>query len=202
MTICKVEGCTKTIEPNRTTKTCGMHRSRWQKHKSYDLPEREMLPEGIIKNCIHHGYLKKDQVRYHERKGRNYPQIRCKQCDFICSKKSNNNNRERVRKGDNAHYAKTRLRHLEIRRFSKFGITPEQFNKMLKKQNYVCKICKNSETALWKKRNEVKPLSIDHDHKTGKVRGLLCGRCNSALGLVKDSTYILESAMEYLKAHQ
>lgn len=201
MAVCKVEGCEKPLEPNRRTKICGMHRTRWQKYKAYDLPDKEILPEGIIKKCIHHGELTKEHVKIYPRKGRNYPQIKCKKCAYNYTKTSNNRFRERVRKTDNAHYAKNRNRHIETRRIRQFGISQDQFNQMLLKQNNVCAICKNPETVVWKKTNTIKPLCIDHCHKTGKIRGLLCARCNTAIGLFKDSLNALISASEYLKAH-
>lgn len=156
----------------------------------------------IIKTCIHHGELTKEEVKIYKRKGRKNLQIKCKKCAHNYSKISNNRFRERVRKTDNEHYTRTRLRHLETRRARLFGVTELQFNEMLNNQKHVCAICKNPETVLWKKRNEIKPLCIDHCHNTGKIRGLLCSRCNSAIGLIKDSTEILQSAIEYLKAHQ
>ena len=70
-----------------------------------------------------------------------------------------------------------------------YGICLEDFNTMLMEQNYLCKICKN-------KMN--KPC-VDHSHSTGKVRGLLCSECNTALGLFKENVDILEEAILYVK---
>lgn len=156
----------------------------------------------IVKICIHHGQLTKDQVKIYLRKGRNYPQIKCNKCTYNYTKISRNRCRERVRISDNAHYARTRKRHLELMRIRKFGVNAEQFNEMLKNQNNICAICKKPETVIWKSRNEIKPLCIDHCHKTGKVRGLLCAKCNAAIGQFKDSIESLASAIEYLKARQ
>jgi hypothetical protein len=84
-----------------------------------------------------------------------------------------------------------RLLRLQINRLkSRYGITPEDYDQMLKEQNGVCAICK-----VRKKEK----LHIDHDHKTGRVRGLLCGACNRALGLLKDNTDFLNKAIEYLQ---
>lgn len=78
----------------------------------------------------------------------------------------------------------------------KYGITLNQYEKMLKLHNHKCAICGNIETSLTSNR-----LSIDHDHKTGKVRGLLCRNCNVALGLFKESIKNLENAILYLNNH-
>ena len=80
-----------------------------------------------------------------------------------------------------------------------FGITEDQYNEMSLKQNHLCAICFKPETSYdptWKK---VKKLAVDHCHETGKIRGLLCGRCNMSIGRFEDSIKILESAISYLK---
>lgn len=79
-----------------------------------------------------------------------------------------------------------------------FGITTEQYNDLLKKQNGLCALCKKPETAVNNKRNEIKKLAIDHDHITGKNRGLLCSRCNTALGSFKESIEFLQAAINYI----
>ena len=68
------------------------------------------------------------------------------------------------------------------RYLSKYGITIQQYCVMLEKQNYLCKICKNPEKKVDYNSRKVVELSIDHCHKTGKVRGLLCYHCNLSLG--------------------
>jgi hypothetical protein len=67
---------------------------------------------------------------------------------------------------------------------------------MLKKQNNCCGICKKhiSEALLTRKSN----LCVDHDHKTGKIRGLLCDNCNRGIGLLGDNIDILRNAIGYL----
>jgi len=83
--------------------------------------------------------------------------------------------------------------------FNKFNLTLDQYDDILLKQNSVCAICKNPETAKRKNSNEVKYLAVDHCHKTGKIRGLLCSLCNTGIGKLKDDIKILENAIEYLK---
>ncbi|MBE3042995.1 endonuclease VII domain-containing protein [Candidatus Bathyarchaeota archaeon] len=58
-------------------------------------------------------------------------------------------------------------------------------------QNHVCVICGGT--------NGKKRLAVDHDHRTGVIRGLLCNRCNQALGLMRDSYELLTNAIKYLQ---
>lgn len=82
---------------------------------------------------------------------------------------------------------------------NKFGITLEEYDKTSELQNNVCAICHQPETFLLKGR--VHSLAVDHCHKTGKIRGLLCRNCNQMLGLAKDDINTLEKAADYLKQH-
>jgi hypothetical protein len=75
------------------------------------------------------------------------------------------------------HIGKMRIYMLKTR----YGITEEDYNRIFKEQNGVCKIC-GKEPYEHAKNKMSKVLHIDHDHETGLVRGLLCSRCNGALG--------------------
>jgi hypothetical protein len=77
------------------------------------------------------------------------------------------------------------------------GMTIEQFDKMLAAQGGVCAICAG-EPSMANSRDRC--LHVDHDHATGKIRGLLCNRCNRALGLFRDNAAVLSVAAEYLRA--
>lgn len=74
-----------------------------------------------------------------------------------------------------------------------YGITLDDFNIILVSQNGVCAICQKPETS--KRTNR---LSVDHNHKTGKIRGLLCTKCNTALGLLNENIKLLEESINYL----
>jgi len=79
----------------------------------------------------------------------------------------------------------------------KYKLTEEDYNNLLVKQGNVCKICGKAETHTFK--GKVINLAVDHCHKTGKVRGLLCYSCNTALGKFEDDVNFLQKAIEYLK---
>lgn len=76
-----------------------------------------------------------------------------------------------------------------------YGLTIEQYNEMLKVQSNCCALCPRQHDPS-KKRGR---LYVDHDHKTGKVRALLCGAHNSMLGYAEDQVEILQKAIDYLK---
>jgi len=78
----------------------------------------------------------------------------------------------------------------------KFGITAEYYMEMLNEQNNVCAICCEPEKSFYKNRR--KRLAVDHCHKTGNIRGLLCTKCNTALGQFDDNLSLFLSAIEYL----
>ena len=74
----------------------------------------------------------------------------------------------------------------------RYGVTESQYLEMLESQGNVCAICGKTPEENGRR------LSIDHDHKTGRVRGLLCIGCNRALGYFRDRPEIMLSAAEYL----
>jgi hypothetical protein len=86
--------------------------------------------------------------------------------------------------------------YMDIDLRKKYGITLEWYRNTLAKQNNVCAICKQPETAVI--RGKVIAMPVDHDHKTGKARGLLCTKCNQGLGLFRDNKDILQVAIQYL----
>jgi hypothetical protein len=97
---------------------------------------------------------------------------------------------------DPDYYKKNRDKSIKTSRASMlrrtYNITESEYDKMLKEQNEVCKLCGKPPS---KKR-----LAVDHCHKTGKIRGLLCSFCNTGIGMLKDDVVLLQKAIEYLSA--
>lgn len=83
---------------------------------------------------------------------------------------------------------------------SAYGMSVEEYDQLERLQNFVCAICKGPETR--KLFGKIPKLAVDHDHVTGKVRGLLCARCNRTLGMFKDNTELFHAAISYLTAYQ
>jgi hypothetical protein len=101
----------------------------------------------------------------------------------------------RTHKAELAAYQRAyRLRHPKLDRRHrapvKYGITEEQYRAFEIAQQGECAICGRQESR--------RRLSIDHDHETGEVRGLLCNNCNSGIGKLGDSVAHLQAAIAYL----
>lgn len=82
-------------------------------------------------------------------------------------------------------------RRLNTRLKSQYGITLEEFEQMSREQDHLCAVCGKPETAY-------KRLSVDHCHKTKRIRGLLCHRCNKGLGFFDDDPDKLMAAIRYI----
>lgn len=82
-------------------------------------------------------------------------------------------------------------------RLKKYGLTSEDYERLLEEQGGRCPICHVTEGT-----DGYGEWSIDHDHDTGFVRGLLCGHCNRALGLFRDDPESLRRAASYLEDAQ
>lgn len=116
----------------------------------------------------------------------------CKECQAVITKAWRENNIKYIKElkakaWKNLSKDKRWDRHLKQR----YGITNSQYLKMLNEQGGVCKICGGESMRI--------RLCVDHCHETGTVRGLLCERCNSILGRVKDNVEILQNSVNYLK---
>ncbi|OPZ66024.1 MAG: Recombination endonuclease VII [Firmicutes bacterium ADurb.Bin506] len=103
----------------------------------------------------------------------------------------------RIQCRDNVSYASGKKREGHLRR--KYGITSAQFEEMTARQGGRCAICRGFPTpGRWSSDYR---LHVDHDHSTGAIRGLLCYRCNAAIGFVRDDPKIARNVVEYLEKY-
>lgn len=107
----------------------------------------------------------------------------CKQCNI---KKSSIRQKKR-RKTNPETFRNTALK-------AKYGVSLEQYRIKLAAQGNVCKICGSSNPGASKKL-----FSVDHNHKTGQIRGILCHGCNAGLGMFREDPISLQNAIKYLK---
>lgn len=84
----------------------------------------------------------------------------------------------------------------------KFGLTREWYEQKLKDQNFKCAICEKEETTFDSRANVKRRLSVDHCHKSGKIRDLLCWRCNGTLGKIDEDLDLLKKIENYIIKHK
>lgn len=118
----------------------------------------------------------------------------CKQCKSQYCK----DNAEEYKRRNKAKYntEKGRRMYRNCMYKSTFGITIEDYDKMYALQDGKCAICRKPETTVM--NGKAINLSVDHDHSTGKVRGLLCRSCNHGIGNFLDNTELLHEAIKYI----
>ncbi len=113
----------------------------------------------------------------------------CTTCDYARMKAYNIRSK-------NKDPEKYRLRRKSYRMKNEYGITMDDYIKMRDAQGGVCAVCGNHETK--KCGGIVQPLSVDHDHSSNKIRGLLCDACNVMIGRARDDPAVLRNAAKYL----
>ena len=127
---------------------------------------------------------------YRAKKGFRYE---CKSCSKKHATSWGKNNKSRINKKHREKYKSDprwgKNRHLKVQ----YGINIDQYEKMLVDQNFSCSICNIHQSEL------KFSMAVDHDHKTGEVRSLLCSPCNTLLGLAKENIDVLLKSIEYIK---
>lgn len=151
--------------------------SEFSKHKKYK--------NGLRSSC-------KECIRLYDRKVYHKNPERREKLNlklFQWREKNRNSYNKYTRKYRRVNKEKTKNTDLK----KNYGITLEIYNKMLKEQNYCCKICNKNEKEFKLK------LCVDHCHKTEKIRGLLCNKCNFGISYFSDNIEIINKAIEYLR---
>jgi len=149
------------------------------------------MPYGsdeLTLNCTKCGEIKPESEFSRESKNtrRNFRRTDCKSCVYTRQKK------RAAEPGVREHRTKTRR---VWSRLNKYGFTPGLYEQRLEEQGNACAICKTKEPGG---RGQ---FHADHDHKTGRPRGVLCHSCNVSLGGFKDNLEALAAAIEYLKKY-
>lgn len=176
---CRVTNCSNRIWNGGNA--CTTHRYRFKKYGSYDLPNYvgepnkliiEIVPDWAAGKCKKHGFLRENQMyRSHTNEGK-YKTKGCRRCVLDRNIKKN------------------------------YGLIGgiDEYEKLAIAQKGRCKICNIKNLSVTNDRTERRKLAIDHCHKTGKFRGIICAHCNSGLGYFKDSIENLKSAIAYLES--
>jgi len=165
------------------------------KYCSYKCSHEHKL-EKLLSNNKNCSYCKKSFPRdlqnfYSKNTSKDLLTSRCKNCI------DNHSNKDIWTKQNSSKVAlSNRKGHLQ----RTYGMTLEDYFLKLEEQKNLCAICKQVETRTFK--GKLKPLSVDHCHVTGKIRGLLCDDCNNAIGRFKDNKNIINNAIKYLEKYE
>lgn len=127
-------------------------------------------------------------------------------CKVCISAYGSLRDRTRKRETQRRSYQKTRKEILVRGRTAQltreFGMTPDEYHLMLAMQEGKCAICRGDETVTDPRYGHIRMLAVDHCHDTNTIRGLLCSRCNLALGMFGENIGNLVAGIHYLKRHQ
>lgn len=154
-----------------------------------DVAQRLAERRGETKECTKCGQVKSRSEFSKNREGKHGPVLRphCKACSSAQAYRWFLDNRERA--------ARNRRRW----NWSKFyGLSEAQYWDLLQLQAGVCAVCRQDEPTVHGRTGGKFALSVDHCHQTGIVRGLLCQKCNRAIGLFGDDPELIQRAAEYL----
>jgi hypothetical protein len=143
------------------------------------------------------------------KKGKGHTE-RCRECHKVFRKAFIAKTRDKHNAKKREHYHKTRERYLAYYKTDKrrarwfewklkrqYGITVEQFEQMMEEQGGCCKVCGRPPSEINGHRHK-KRLHVDHDHKTGQVRGLLCNSCNVAAGCLGDDIGVMYALIDHI----
>lgn len=121
-------------------------------------------------------------------------QSECKDCSRNRVYVWRQENPDRLKFHQMTHYKKNRHRVRASQRNAKYSLAKDQFRTMMANQEGLCAICEES-------FQPDKQFAVDHSHMTGKIRQLLCSRCNTGIGQFLDDPMLVERAMHYLNAN-
>ncbi len=166
-----------------------------QEEKEGELFDNGNVCKFSVKRCIQCGRTKPLE-EFHaispKKRRRRFRRSFCKECDYA--------NQKKYREADPEIHRKWQRKRLLK---SKYGMTPADFDNMLEGQKWLCAICGTLLVInAVGHRNQKDSACLDHDHATGKVRKILCFRCNLGIGHFGDNIELLKLAIAYLENHK
>lgn len=186
----------------RTCKTC-------RNARKYELRRKKRIEEGLdikfstieSRELLNNGkkYCPsckkiKNVDEFSTMKVRNGIASHCKECNR--QKLQDYYNTEKGKEANKNRYEKNKIRLKNNKLIRDYGITYDEYVEMLNQQNGICIICGKTE------EDNGKMLAVDHDHKTNKVRELLCSSCNLVIGFIEKNNLDFEKLKKYINKHK
>ncbi len=166
----------------------------FERYKTSTAPD-ERVKDRICKKCGSVG-----NYRLKKNKNGNYIIVYCIPC-MLAKRRAYTKTEAGKRsisiwskKRRETHPQEHKIRIKKSRLKTRYGMSIQDYDDMVKEQNGVCAICFNPPKKF--------DLHVDHDHSNGKVRKLLCQKCNVALGLVNDDITVLNNMVDYIRKHK
>jgi len=206
-THCTVQGCSREHEGKGF---CAMHLGRFRKYGTptpdmkFPTARGENLSDGHQKKCSNCG-KKKLNSEFHTSNSRpDKLTIYCKECTSILGKARYSNPEKRNRILSRGKAWREQNPESDVRKHlrRKYGMTLEQYNFLFEKQKGLCALCRKPETTKRNSKSDSpERLAVDHCHDTGRIRGLLCFKCNTAVGSIGDDEESARRVVEYLGSY-
>jgi hypothetical protein len=155
-----------------------------------------------MRNCTKCNTVKEDGFFNKKASSKSGLNTICRECCASINKKWREKNPRNATKQSQGWREKNPIKSQELNRrklLRKYGLTIKEWEELFDKQNGTCAICNLPETLI--DRGTLRRLAVDHCHSTGKVRALLCSKCNKAIGLLNDDLTLLNKAVSYLEHH-
>jgi hypothetical protein len=176
-----------------------IHSTRCRYNKN--MANRTLSPDATEKRCPRCCETKSLEDFHRSSRTKDGRQVYCKPCQGTAWKAWRQGNPDRTREYDRTHNRKRKPLSPEQRQARRayrlqwrYGLSIEEFDALLEQQDGTCAIC-----PVVISDGSGRRLHVDHDHDTGKVRGLLCQKCNTALGAFGESPERLRKALAYLE---
>lgn len=156
-----------------------------------------MADSDITRREKHARYMREWAARNKDKKAANDRRYRARHAERIKDQKRQDyeRNRSSILGKRRARYAQCASEIQRVQTFRRYGITLAEMEVAFVNQDGRCPICQRE---LVLERHMSNSCHIDHDHNTGQVRGLLCGKCNRGIGLLSDNPNLLRAAADYL----
>ena len=156
-----------------------------------------------MKTCKKCGEVKEVSEFYDHKTTKDGKALTCKKCQLTKNYEWKKRNKEKVYKAQKrwASLNKEKINAYRLKSYLKqrYGVTVEWYETTLAKQKGVCAICSCSASEL---RGNDTSFCVDHCHTTGQPRALLCHKCNTGIGMLKDNPILVARAWTYLQQHQ